>query len=161
MTNILAVPEFAAFLPARARLLGLDLGTKTIGVAIATLPVGIATPLKTIQRTRFQADAQALVALIQREAIDALVLGLPLNMDGSYGARVQSTKAFARNLAPLCPLPILLVDERLTSSDAEDAMIAAGVRYQRRAEKIDAAAAQLILQDALHLLLPQLAPNHQ
>jgi putative holliday junction resolvase len=160
MINIRSLPEFASALPTRARLLGLDLGTKTIGLAMATLPIGIATPLKTIQRTRFQADAQALVQLIERESIDALVLGLPLNMDGSPGARVQSTKAFARNLAPFCPLPILLVDERLTSSDAEDAMIEAGVRYQRRAEKIDAAAAQLILQDALHLLIPLLPEAH-
>jgi putative holliday junction resolvase len=154
MSNIRTLHEFVSELRPHARLLGLDLGSKTIGLAIATLPIGIATPLRTIQRIRFQLDAQALLDIIKGEAIDALILGLPLNMDGSAGARVQSTKAFARNLAPLCAKPILLFDERLTSSDAEDEMIAAGVRYTRRATMIDAAAARLILQGAIDSLKP-------
>jgi putative holliday junction resolvase len=154
MTHIRTSQEFAQELRTNARLLGLDLGSKTIGLAIATLPIGIATPLKTIQRIRFQLDAQALLDVVKGEGIDALVLGLPLNMDGSVGQRVQSTKAFVRNLAPLCSLPVLLFDERLTSSDAEDAMIAEGVRYTRRAANIDAAAARLILQGAIDSLRP-------
>jgi putative holliday junction resolvase len=156
MPNIRTPHEFTAELRPNARLLGLDLGSKTIGLAIATLPLGIATPLKTIQRIRFQLDAQALIDVIKGEGIDALILGLPLNMDGSAGQRVQSTKAFARNLAPLCSKPIMLFDERLTSSDAEDAMIEAGVRYTRRAAMLDAAAARLILQGAIDSLRPVL-----
>jgi putative holliday junction resolvase len=158
MSNIRSLQEFAFGLSRNARLLGLDLGSKTIGLAIATMPMGIATPLKTIQRIRFQLDVQALLHVIQSEAIEALVLGLPLNMDGSNGQRVQSTKAFARNLMPLCDKPILFFDERLTSSDAEDAMIEAGVRYSRRAAAIDAAAARLILQDAINSLTTLKAP---
>ena len=152
MSNLQTPQEFASGLSRNARLLGLDLGSKTIGLAIATMPMAIATPLKTIQRIRFQLDVQALLGVIKGEGIEALVLGLPLNMDGSNGQRVQSTKAFARNLLPLCDKPILLFDERLTSSDAEDAMIEAGVRYTRRAAAIDAAAARLILQGAIDSL---------
>lgn len=144
---------FAALLPHdNARLLGLDLGTKTIGVAMAAFPVGIATPLFTIRRTKFQQDARELQSLIARERINGLVLGLPFNMDGSEGPRAQSTRAFARNLQPHQPPPILLWDERLSSSEAEDGMIAAGLSPARRAPMIDAAAARVILQDALDRL---------
>jgi putative holliday junction resolvase len=146
------IAAFGAGLVPNARLLGLDLGTKTIGVAMATLSVGIATPLFTIQRTKFQQDARALMGLVTKEGIGAIVLGLPFNMDGSEGPRAQSTRAFARNWQVHKPPPILLWDERLSSSDAEDSMIDAGMSPARRAALIDAGAARVILQDALYRL---------
>ena len=141
--------ELAPLLTDRSRLLGLDLGARTIGLATGTLDVGIATPLSTIQRTKFRQDAANLMALVARENIAALVLGLPLNMDGSEGSRAQSTRAFVRNLAPFAPPPILLFDERLTSAAANDGMKEAGLSRRNREAMIDAAAAAIILQDAL------------
>jgi putative holliday junction resolvase len=146
------IAAFGAGLVPNSRLLGLDLGTKTIGIALATLSVGIATPLFTLQRTKFQQDARALMDLVTKEGIGAIVLGLPFNMDGSEGPRAQSTRAFARNWQANKPPPILLWDERLSSSDAEDGMIGAGMSPARRAAVIDAAAARVILQDALYKL---------
>jgi putative Holliday junction resolvase len=144
--------ELAPLLTWRSRLLGLDLGASTIGLATGTLDVGIATPLTTIRRTRFRQDAANLMALVARENIAALVLGLPLNMDGSEGSRAQSTRAFVRNLAPFAPPPILLFDERLTSAAANDGMKEAGLSRRNREAMIDAAAAAIILQDALDRL---------
>jgi putative Holliday junction resolvase len=144
--------ELAPLLTDRSRLLGLDLGARTIGLATGTLDVGIATPLSTIQRTKFRQDAAELMALVEREHIAALVLGLPLNMDGSEGSRAQSTRAFVRNLAPFAPPPILLFDERLTSAAANDGMKEAGLSRRNREAMIDAAAAAIILQDALNRL---------
>ncbi len=146
------IAVFGAGLGPNTRLLGLDLGTKTIGIAMATLSVGIATPLFTIQRTKFQQDIRALMDLVKKEGIGAIVLGLPFNMDDSEGPRAQSTRAFARNWQAHNPPPILLWDERLSSSDAEDGLIAAGMSPARRAASIDAAAASVILQDALYRL---------
>lgn len=140
---------FASLLPPRARLAGLDLGTKTIGLASASLEVGIATAVRTIRRTRFQADAAALLDFVRHESIAGLVLGLPLNMDGSSGPRVQATRAFARNLGRLAPPPMLLFDERLSSATAEDALRDVAVSAARRRASIDAEAARVILQDAL------------
>jgi len=137
----------------QARLLGLDLGAKTIGLAIGTLDVGIATPLTTIRRTKFQQDAAQLMALVLKEKIAALVLGLPFNMDGSEGSRAQSTRAFARNLGPFSPPPILLFDERLTSAAALEGMKDAGLSRRNREAMIDAAAGAIILQDALDRLM--------
>lgn len=136
----------------QARLLGLDLGAKTIGLAIGTLDVGIATPLTTIRRTKFKQDAAELMALVKKENIAALVLGLPFNMDGSEGSRAQSTRAFVRNLGPYAPPPILLFDERLSSAAASDGMKEAGLSRRNREAMIDAAAAAIILQDALDRL---------
>jgi putative holliday junction resolvase len=144
--------ELAPLLTWRSRLLGLDLGASTIGLATGTLDVGIATPLSTIQRTKFRQDAAELMALVKREHIAALVLGLPLNMDGSEGSSAQSTRAFVRNLAPFAPPPILLFDERLTSAAANDGMKEAGLSRRNREAMIDAAAAAIILQDALNRL---------
>ncbi len=107
------------------------------------------------RRTRFQQDAQELLSLVAKEGISGLVLGLPFNMDGSEGPRAQSTRAFARNLQPHKPPPILLWDERLSSSEAEDGMINRGLSPARRAAMIDAAAAAIILQDALYHLADQ------
>jgi putative holliday junction resolvase len=152
MTVTTDIAAFRALLPGRIRLLGLDLGDRTIGIAMGSPETGIATPLLTIRRTRFQTDAAELMGLVKRERIDGLVLGLPLNMDGSAGRRVQATKAFARNLQAFAPPPILLFDERLSSAAAKDALVLAGVRRQQREAMIDAAAATVILQDALGAL---------
>jgi putative Holliday junction resolvase len=146
LTDLIAHP-----LP-EARALGLDLGTKTLGVAVATLAGGIATPLLTVRRTRFTADAEAVFRLMERERAGLLVLGLPLNMDGSAGLRVQSTRAFASNLLRLRNVPILLQDERLSTVEADDILARAGVSSARRREMIDAAAAAVILGDALKAL---------
>jgi putative holliday junction resolvase len=150
---VVSLENLAKGLNYRARLLGIDLGTQTIGLAFASLEAGIATPLHTIRRTRFQEDARALMALAGQERIDAFVLGLPLNMDGSSGPRVQATRAFARSLNAFSPPPVLLFDERLSSSEAEDGLIETGLSVKRRARHIDAAAARIILQGAVNSLL--------
>lgn len=149
--------DFAATLPHDAHILALDLGTKTIGLATTRLPVGIVHPARTIIRTKFMQDAAILAEFCLDQNVDALVLGLPLNMDGSQGKRVQSTKAFARNLAPLIPLPTLLFDERLSSNEAEGRMEAAGLSSRQRQERIDSYAAAVILEDALRELANHLA----
>lgn len=134
------------------RLFGLDLGTKTIGIAMSDVMLTIASPLETIQRTKFKVDADRLLQLTAQHGVGGLVIGLPLNMDGSAGPRVQSTHAFVRALQPLTPLPIALWDERLTSAAAERAMLAADLTRKRRAELIDKLAASYILQGALDRL---------
>ncbi len=132
-----------------APLAGLDLGTKTIGVAVSDLMQTVATPLETIKRTKFTKDAEALLALTDKRQIGGLVLGLPLNMDGSDGPRVQSTQAFARNLSRLTALPIVYWDERLSTVAAERALLEADTSRKRRGEVIDHVAAGFILQGAL------------
>jgi putative Holliday junction resolvase len=139
-------------LPASGKLLGLDLGTKTIGVAISDAMRYSATPLETIKRTKFTQDAERLIALAQENNAVGIVLGLPLNMDGSEGPRVQSTRAFARNLARLLPLPLAYWDERLSTSAVTRMMIEADLRRDRRAEVVDKLAASYILQGALDRL---------
>lgn len=139
-------------LPGSGKLLGLDLGTKTIGVAVSDGLRMTATPLETIQRTKFTNDAARLVELIEENAAVALVLGLPLNMDGSEGPRVQSTRAFARNLGAKTPLPILFWDERLSTAAVERMLIEADTRRDRRAEVVDKLAASYILQGFLDRL---------
>lgn len=139
-------------IPNMCALAGLDLGTKTIGVAVSDTFQSIATPLHTIKRKKFSQDAAQLVDLIAERNIGALVLGLPLNMDGSEGPRVQSTRAFARNLAQLTPVPILLWDERLSTVAAERALLEADTSRKRRSEVIDHVAAGYILQGALDRL---------
>ncbi|HBD91204.1 MAG TPA: Holliday junction resolvase RuvX [Gemmobacter sp.] len=144
--------EFAATLPRMQPVAGLDLGTKTIGVAVSDLMCGVATPLLTIRREKFTQDAEQLLKLVAERRIAALVLGLPRNMDGSEGPRAQSTRAFARNLLRLHPLPILLWDERLSTVAAERALLEADTSRKRRAEVIDHVAAGFILQGALDRL---------
>lgn len=143
---------FAAALPRQRGLLGLDLGTRTIGVALSDRLLTAATPIETIRRTKFTADAARLIALAARHEADGLVLGLPRNMDGSEGPRAQSARAFARNLETLTPLPITFWDERLSTVAAERALIAADTSRKRRAEVIDAVAASYILQGLLDRL---------
>jgi putative Holliday junction resolvase len=141
-----------AAIPASGKIMGLDLGTKTIGVAISDGMRYSATPLETIKRTKFTQDAERIIQLISENQVVALLLGLPLNMDGSEGPRVQSTRAFARNLAPKVNLPIAFWDERLSTSAVTRMMIEADMRRDRRAEVVDKLAASYILQGALDRL---------
>jgi len=134
------------------KLAGLDVGTRTIGVAVCDSGWHFAGPAETVRRTKFTRDLEALRAIVEREAIVGLVIGLPLNMDGSDSPRTQSVRAFARNLAPL-GLPVLLWDERWSTRAVERAMIAADVSRARRAEKVDALAAAHILQGAIDALV--------
>ena len=140
---------FLGALPARGAIAGLDFGTKTIGVAVSDLRRGVATPVQTIRRTKFGVDAAALLALCEAREVVGLVLGLPLNMDGSEGPRCQSTRAFARNLERLTPLPLMYWDERLSTVAAERALIEADTSRAKRAKLIDHVAAAYILQGAL------------
>lgn len=139
-------------LPPGKRVLGLDLGTKTIGLALSDTGRSIATAWTTIRRTKFQKDADELLRLAAQQDVGALVLGLPLNMDGSEGPRAQATRAFARNLSARSDLPIVFWDERLSSMAAERAMIDADMSRRKRSQKIDAAAAAFFLQGALDRL---------
>lgn len=139
-------------IPADARLMGLDLGTKTIGVATSDRTRTIATPVETIARTKFTADARRIIAIAARENIGLIVLGLPVNMDGSEGPRAQSTRAFARNFARLSAIPIVFWDERLSTAAVERMLIAADQSRIRRDAVIDKLAATWILQAALDSL---------
>jgi len=141
-----------AALPPSGKLLGLDLGTKTIGIAVSDGMRYSATPLETIQRTKFTADAARLLELIAENQAVGLVLGLPLNMDGSEGPRVQSTRAFARNLAQKTDLPLIFWDERLSTSAITRMLIEADTRRDKRAEVVDKLAASYILQGFLDRL---------
>ena len=139
-------------LPPRAPVLGLDLGTKTIGVAISDLTRQIASPLETIARRKFADDAQRLIHLAKQEKAGLIVLGLPLNMNGSEGPRAQSTRAFARNLARHIDIPIVFWDERLSTAAVERMLIAADQSRAKRGAVIDKLAAAYILQSALDSL---------
>lgn len=150
--NELSVDHFAASLQARGRLLGLDLGTKTIGLAISDSDWKIASPISTIRRTKFTADAERLIDIVNSEKIVGFVLGWPVNMDGSEGPRAQSTRAFERNLQRLISLPTMLWDERLSTFAAEQAMLEADLSRAKRARNVDQVAAAIILQGALDRL---------
>ncbi len=141
--------EFTAALPGFRSLMGLDLGTKTIGVGASDALLSSANPVETIKRTKFTADADRLLAIAADRNAAGIILGLPRNMDGSEGPRCQSTRAFARNLAARTDLPIGFWDERLSTVAAERALIEADLTRKRRAEVIDAVAAAYILQGAL------------
>ena len=136
---------------AHGKLAGLDIGTKTIGLAICDAGWHFAGPVETVRRTKFTSDLSVLRIFVSREKVVGLIVGLPLNMDGSDSPRTQSVRAFARNLAPL-GLPILLWDERWSTQAVERAMISADVSRARRAEKVDALAAAHILQGAIDAL---------
>jgi len=143
------IEEFAQACPPMRALAGLDLGDKTIGVAVSDRMRTVASPLETIRRRKFGTDAQALLAILTNREIGGLILGLPRNMDGTEGPRCQSTRAFARNLARLTELPIGFWDERLSTVAAEKALLEADTTRKRRAEVIDHVAAGYILQGAL------------
>ncbi|MFP7571410.1 Holliday junction resolvase RuvX [Marivita sp. S2033] len=146
------ITEFAAALPPMRAIAGLDLGTKTIGVAVSDGMRSVATPLETVKRRKFGLDAEAVLALFAARDISGCVLGLPRNMDGSEGPRCQSTRAFARNFVALWNRPITFWDERLSTVAAERALLEADTSRKRRAEVIDHVAASYILQGALDRL---------
>lgn len=143
---------FRAALPPKGAIAGLDLGEKTIGVAVSDLRRGVATPLETIRRKKFTLDAARLLEIARARGVAGLVLGLPLNMDGSEGPRCQTTRAFARNLSGLSDLPIGFWDERLSTVAAERALLEADASRRKRAEVIDHVAAAYILQGFLDRL---------
>jgi putative Holliday junction resolvase len=143
------IEAFAALLADRAPLVGIDAGTKTLGLALSDVTRTIASPLTVLRRTKFAKDAADLLALAATHRIGGFVLGLPTNLDGTSGPRVQATRAFARNVNALSPLPILLWDERLSTAAAERMLIEADTSRRRRAEVIDKLAATIILQGAL------------
>jgi len=149
---ILPLVDAAAHWPSRGTLIGLDLGTKTIGVASSDPDRRLAAGVETIARQKFAADAKRLLSLAQERRATGFVLGLPINMDGTEGPRAQSTRAFARNLAQLTELPIALWDERLSTAAVERDLIAADASRAKRAAVIDQHAAAFILQGALDRL---------
>jgi putative holliday junction resolvase len=144
-----SVEDFLAALPPNRAIAGLDLGDKTIGVALSDLRRQVATPIEVIRREKFTLDAGRLLVLLEARGAFGIVLGLPLNMDGSTGPRVQATQAFARNLEKLTALPICYWDERLSTVAAERALLEADTSRKRRKEVIDQVAAGYILQGAL------------
>lgn len=144
--------QAAAAFGSRGTLLGLDLGEKTIGVAVCDPDRAVATPVETIRRAKFTADAQRLAELARVRDAVGLVIGLPLNMDGTEGPSAQSARSFARNLGRILPLPAAFWDERLSTVAMERELIAQGMRRARRAEKIDESAATFILQGAIDRL---------
>ena len=141
--------EFVSLLPRFKSLIGLDLGTKTIGIAVSDTLCSVATPRETIKRKKFGLDCDALDIIFNSTDTGGIILGLPMNMDGSEGPRCQATRAFARNLSLRCPIPIAFWDERLSSIAAERAMLEADMSRAKRADNIDHVAASFILQGAL------------
>jgi len=158
MTNDDELVGFMEGLARGERLLGIDLGTRTIGLALSDVERRIATPLETIKRVKFTPDVEKLKALAQRFGVGGLVMGLPLNMDGTEGPRSQATRAFVRNLKPLLPLPVLYWDERLSTMAVTRTLLDADTSRARRTELVDKMAAAYILQGALdryRRLLPE------
>ena len=149
---VLSLEDFAAGLPPAGRLMALDVGTKTIGIAISDTTRMVASGLETLQRVKFGVDAAHLVARAATHQIAGVVIGLPVNLDGSNGPRVQSTKAFASNLGQKLGLPMLLWDERWSTVAAERSLLEADASRKRRKEVIDKVAAVIILQGALERL---------
>jgi putative Holliday junction resolvase len=149
---LVAIEDLPDLLAPEARLLGLDVGTKTVGLALSDVTRSIATPFHTVRRTKFTQDAKLIQATIEEHAVGALVIGFPLNLDGSEGPRAQSTRAFARNLGAHIAVPMMFWDERLSTAAVERHLIEAGASRKRRAEVIDRMAAAYILQGALDRL---------
>ncbi|WP_299894287.1 Holliday junction resolvase RuvX [uncultured Ruegeria sp.] len=147
-----AIEEFAAALQPMSALMGLDLGEKTIGVAVSDRMRGVASPMETVRRKKFTLDSARLIEIVTDREIGGILLGLPKNMDGSEGPRCQSTRAFARNLSRLTDLPIGFWDERLSTVAAEKALLEADTTRKRRGQVIDHVAAGYILQGALDRL---------
>jgi putative Holliday junction resolvase len=150
--TIIAIEDLPPLLARDARLLGLDVGTKTVGMALSDVSRSVATPFDTIRRTKLTADAKTIREVVEKNQVGALVIGLPLNLDGSEGPRAQSTRSFARNLARLTELPIALWDERLSTAAVERELIAANASRDKRKAVIDEHAAIFILQGALDRL---------
>ncbi|MEM8743992.1 MAG: Holliday junction resolvase RuvX [Pseudomonadota bacterium] len=151
-TQTHSLETLAADLPTGTRLLGLDLGTKTIGLALSDTSLRVATPHDTIKRKKFTHDVGLLLDEIEKHDVSALVIGLPLNLDGSEGPRSQATRAFVRNLARHTDIPVVFWDERLSTVAAERTLLEADTSRKRRAEVVDKMAAAFILQGALDRL---------
>ncbi|UXS31472.1 Holliday junction resolvase RuvX [Agrobacterium tumefaciens] len=149
---ILTIEELAETLQPAQAIAGLDLGTKTIGLAMSDLSRRFATPRPVIKRVKFTQDAEVLLAFAEKEKVAAFVIGLPMNMDGSAGPRVQATRAFVRTMGEKTALPFIFWDERLSTVAAERALLEMDVSRAKRAERIDSAAASFILQGALDRL---------
>ncbi len=152
MNRPISVEDLAERLPVKARLIGIDLGAKTIGLAVSDVERRLASPLKTLPRGAFQKDADALIAIFAEFEISGVILGLPLDLEGRDGPRAQSTRAFARNLTTRTDLPIAYWDERFSTAAVTRALIANDVSRARRAEVVDKMAAAYILQGALDRL---------
>jgi putative Holliday junction resolvase len=149
---VIEIEQVPALIARGQRLMGIDLGTKTIGLAISDVEWRFATPLSVIIRRKFTPDVAAMAEVVQRHSIGCLVFGLPLNMDGSIGPRAQATQAFVRNLERLLPLPVVMWDERLSTVAAERTLLEANLSRAKRAAVIDRGAAAFILQGALDRL---------
>lgn len=156
--SIIDLTELAAILPPGQRLLGLDLGEKTIGLALSDTLLTVATPLKTLKRGKFKTDAAEILSLIAEHGAGAITVGLPLNMDGSEGPSAQSARAFARNFAAISDCPVVLVDERLSTAAVTRTLLAADASRARRRAVVDKMAAAYILQGALDRLRILLNP---
>ena len=150
--TVVALDELQVVLKPGERLLGLDLGEKTIGLALSDTRLTVATPWKTLKRGKFQVDAQSLAAAIAEHGIGGLIIGLPLNMDGSEGPSAQSARAFARNFAAISDCPLALVDERLSTAAVTRTLLEADASRRRRSAAVDKMAAAYILQGALDRL---------
>jgi len=150
--SITDIEDLPPLLAREARLLGLDVGTKTIGMALSDVTRSVATPFDTIRRSKFTADAKTIREVVEKNQVGALVIGFPLNLDGSEGPRAQSTRAFARNLAAHVEVPMVFWDERLSTAAVERHLIEADASRKRRAEVVDRMAAAYILQGALDRL---------
>lgn len=153
--------ELAGLLQANQRLLGLDIGSKTIGLALSDVSRAIATPLETLKRGKFRDDAKWLLALVAEHGVGAIVIGLPINMDGSEGPRCQSVRQFAANLLAMADLEMCFWDERLSTVAAERAMLEADMSRKKRAENVDKIAAAYILQGLLDNLAAAARPGQQ
>jgi putative Holliday junction resolvase len=158
-STLINLADLAALLPPRGRLLGLDLGTKTIGLALTDVERRLASPFETIRRVKFTRDVEQLLAAVRKFDVQALIIGLPLNMDGTEGPRAQATRAFFRTLAPLTDVPCAFWDERLSTAAVTRDLIANDVSRTKRAEVIDKMAAAYILQGALDRLAYLAAPS--
>ncbi len=152
---VVEIEEVLEILQPGQTVAGLDLGTKTIGLAVSDLGLSFSHPRPVIKRTKFTIDAQVLLKALEADKVGVIIIGLPMNMDGSAGPRVQATRAFVRTMQPLTGLPFVFWDERLSTVAAERALIGMDVSRGKRAERIDSAAASFILQgalDRLHML---------
>ncbi len=149
---VVEIEEIPALLKSGQTIAGLDLGTKTIGLAVSDLGYSFANPRPVIKRVKFTIDARVLIKALEIDHVGAIIIGLPMNMDGSAGPRVQATRAFVRTMQPLTDLPFIFWDERLSTVAAERALIGMDVSRGKRAERIDSAAAAFILQGALDRL---------
>lgn len=150
--HLVDIRDLKPLLPPNTRLAGLDVGSKTIGIALSDTSRTIATPMEILQRTKFKNDIKKLIELIDKEKISAVIIGHPLNMDGSEGPRCQSTRQFIENCLPHLAVPIALWDERMSTAAAERAMLEADLSRAKRKKNIDKAAAAFILQGALDFM---------